>query len=54
MPETEMMGYCVKCRAKKKFKDGEMVTMKNGRPAYKGHCETCGTVMFKILPKDSK
>ncbi len=49
MANTPEKGYCVKCRSKKEFVEGEKVTMKNGRPAYKGKCTTCGTVMFKIL-----
>ena len=43
------IGYCVKCREKKEFKDAKKVTMKNGRPALKGKCSTCGTGMYKIL-----
>lgn len=44
-------GYCVKCKAKKVMVDAQRVTMKNGRPAMKGKCPTCGTGMYKILPK---
>ena len=46
MSET---GYCVKCKSKREIKDAEKVTMKNGRPAMKGTCPTCGTGMYKIL-----
>lgn len=46
--------YCVKCKAKKEMLDAEEVTMKNGRPAMKGKCETCGTGMYKILPSAKK
>ena len=46
MAET---GYCVKCRAKREMVDAAKVTMKNGRPAMKGICGTCGTGMYKIL-----
>ena len=46
MAET---GYCVKCRAKREMVDAAKVTMKNGRPAMKGKCSTCGTGMYKIL-----
>jgi DNA polymerase II large subunit len=31
--------------------DAQRVTMKNGRPAMKGKCPTCGTGMYRILPK---
>lgn len=43
--------YCVKCKAKRPIKDAQKVTMKNGRNAVQGKCETCGTGMYKILPK---
>ncbi len=41
--------YCVKCKAKRPMKDAQTVTMKNGRDALQGKCETCGTGMYKIL-----
>ncbi|MBA2505818.1 MAG: hypothetical protein H0V29_07725 [Thermoleophilaceae bacterium] len=44
MPE----GYCVKEKKKVEMKDPEQVTMKNGRPAIKATCPSCGTKMFKI------
>jgi RNase P subunit RPR2 len=40
--------YCVKCRAKKEDPNAVKVTMKNGKPAMKGKCPTCGTGMYKI------
>ena len=43
-----MEAYCVKCRAKKEMKSAKAVTMKNGKPASKGVCPTCGTAMFCI------
>jgi len=43
--------YCVKCRTKRDF-DGEIVTMKNGRPAAKGKCPVCGTGIQRILSQD--
>ncbi|MDE2127486.1 MAG: hypothetical protein KGJ62_12940 [Armatimonadetes bacterium] len=43
-----MEAYCVKCKAKKQMKDAKPFTMKNGKPANKGVCPTCGTVMVKI------
>jgi hypothetical protein len=43
------MGYCVKCREKREFKDAKQVKMKNGRPALKGTCSKCATGMYKIL-----
>ena len=47
MAET---AYCVKCKAKKTMSNAKKVTMKNGRPAVKGVCATCGVGMYKILP----
>ncbi len=46
MAET---AYCVKCKAKREMKDAQKVEMKNGRPAMKGTCPTCGCGMYKIL-----
>lgn len=45
--------YCVKCRAKKDVDDDqvEKVTLKNGKPAMRSKCPTCGTTMFKIGSK---
>lgn len=43
-----MQMYCVKCRQKRDANDATNVTMKNGKPAVKGVCSTCGTGMYKI------
>lgn len=43
-----VQAYCVKCREKRDMKDPEVVTLKNGKPACKGTCPTCGTKMFRI------
>jgi RNase P subunit RPR2 len=40
--------YCVKCRAKRVMNNPESITMKNGKPATRGICPSCGTKMFKI------
>jgi hypothetical protein len=45
-------GYCMKCRAKREF-DGQVVTLKNGRPAAQGTCPVCGTKLTKILGMDA-
>ena len=47
----EVIGYCVKCKVKRAMADAQKVTMKNGRPAMKGKCPTCGTGMYKIMAK---
>ena len=41
-------GYCVKCRQKREMKNPIETKMKNGGPATKGACSTCGTKMFRI------
>ena len=40
--------YCVKCRTKREIQDQKETTLKNGRPAMKGTCPECGTIMFRI------
>ena len=44
-----VQAYCVKCRAKRDIKDPKEVKLKNGRPAVKGTCPTCGTIHNKKL-----
>ena len=41
-------GYCVKDKKKVEIQKAERITMKNGKPAMKGKCPTCGTGMYKI------
>ena len=38
----------MKCRTKKEIQDPAQITMKNGRPATRGTCGTCGTKLFRI------
>ncbi len=49
-----MEGYCVKCKAKRNIVNAQDVQMKakggKERPALKGNCEVCKTVIFRILP----
>lgn len=40
--------YCVRCREKHYDPYAVKVTMRNGKPAYKGHCPICGTGMYYI------
>ena len=42
--------YCMKCREKRQF-EGQVVTLKNGRPAAQGLCPVCGTKLTRILSK---
>jgi hypothetical protein len=48
MAET---AYCMKCREKREF-EGQVVTMKNGRPASQGICPVCGTKIQRILGQE--
>jgi Zn finger protein HypA/HybF involved in hydrogenase expression len=43
-----MQAYCLKCRAQREIRNPQQITMKNGKPATKGTCPTCGTTMFRI------
>ena len=43
-----MQAYCFKCRSKKEIKGPQKITLKNGRPATRGSCPTCGTKVFRI------
>ncbi len=43
-----MEAYCLKCREKREITNPEQVTLKNGRPATKGDCPTCGTKVYRI------
>ena len=45
---TAIIGYCVKCRAKREIAEPVQITMKNGKPATQGKCPVCGTKMFRI------
>ncbi len=45
----EIMGYCVKEKARKPMKDAHEVTLKNGKHAMQGVCSSCGTKMIKFL-----
>ncbi len=42
----------MKCRTKREF-EGQVVTLKNGRPAAQGTCPVCGTKVQRILGKDA-
>ncbi|HLG18784.1 MAG TPA: DUF5679 domain-containing protein [Bdellovibrionota bacterium] len=49
MADETLEAYCVKCKAKRTVSNPQTVQMKNGRPAVKGNCGTCGTGIYKIL-----
>jgi len=41
-------GYCVKCRARRLIRRGQLVTLKHGRPAVAGVCPACGTKVWRF------
>ena len=43
-----MQAYCLKCRASRDIENAQEVTLKNGRPATRGKCTTCGATVFRI------
>ena len=43
-----VMGYCVKEKKKREIKNPKQVKLKNGRPAVKGVCASCGSGMYRI------
>jgi len=47
--QEEVTGYCMKCKETREMVETTEVKMKNGRPAMKGSCGTCGCGMYKIL-----
>ena len=44
--------YCMMCREKREVQDGQVTTLKNGRPAYSGTCGICGTRLFAMISRD--
>ena len=40
--------YCFKCRTKREIRNPSKITLKNGRPATRGTCPSCGTKVFRI------
>jgi hypothetical protein len=47
-------GYCVKCRAKRKVKNANVVKTGRGRPMAKGVCPVCGTTVTRFLSKEEE
>ena len=48
--DEALTAYCTKCREKVVIQNGSEVMLKNGRPALKGKCGTCGTGVFRLIP----
>lgn len=51
MPRTS--AYCVHCAKVQPTTGVQRVTLKNGRPAERGLCATCGTTTSKLVKKGS-
>jgi len=45
--ETEVVGYCVRCKNKRPFKTFEVKKVK--KAMLKGECSVCGTKMCRLL-----
>ena len=45
---SELIAYCVKCRAQRPLSQPQAIFMANGRPGTRGTCAVCGTGLFKI------
>ena len=43
-----MQAYCVRCRGRKEIRDAQSVRMKNGRPATRGVCASCGGKVVRL------
>lgn len=52
LPE-EIMARCFKCRNKRLLKNIKHVTLKNGRRAVWGICESCGTKVYTIVKSNT-
>ena len=40
--------YCVRDKMKVEIQNPQKITMKNGKPAWKGTCPKCGNSVFRI------
>ncbi|MCB0076218.1 MAG: hypothetical protein KDD73_02270 [Anaerolineales bacterium] len=49
-----LMGYCVRCRAKRFLVRTEITTTRNGRPAVRGECAICGAGMLVFSVSDKQ
>ena len=47
----EIVGYCVRCRAKRPMRQFEATTTRRGQPACRGLCAVCGARMFRMLAR---
>jgi len=52
--EEQVVGYCVRCRAKQPMEQVERTVTKRGQPAYRGVCSVCGAKMFRMIPRSEQ
>ena len=48
---SEMRIWCLKCKGRTGTTHLEEFVMKNGRPAERGKCVTCGTTKNRVIKK---
>lgn len=51
---SEHIGYCVRCKKKRRMTNVKKVHMKNGRRRLAGRCSRCGTRMSKFIRSKKK
>ena len=47
--DTEISGYCMRCKTKRQIQNAQRETTESGRPAARGTCPVCGANMFTFL-----
>ena len=47
--DDEILGYCVRCHAKRPIQGAELTTSESGRRAARGTCPVCGAKMYTFL-----
>jgi hypothetical protein len=47
--ETDVSGYCMRCKTKRPIQNAQRETTESGRPAARGTCPVCGANMFTFL-----
>jgi hypothetical protein len=50
--DTEISGYCMRCKTKRPIQNAHRETTESGRPAARGTCPICGANMFTFLATD--
>lgn len=48
-PPVEILAFCVREKAKQPMKDAALVQLANGKYAYKGICQSCGTTLMTFV-----